>query len=133
MSLTNGVVQQDNLPQLTQLVRSDTLPSALSNPYAGSGALAALVAGKPAYGIKWSVQSSPSGAGRANRATVIFQEPWLSMAAHFVFADATDFIGDSVLTGAAEGFWLFPMGQPTSIDYDILAGWTVNFAWLIAP
>ncbi len=133
MPLTAGIIDLPNVPPLTELVRSDTVPSVLANPYAGAGSLAALVAGRPAYGLKWSLQAAPASAGRAVRAVTVFEQPFLNLAMHYVFADASDFIGDQVLTGAGEGFVLFEFGQPTTVDYDLLSGWTVNFAWLVAP
>jgi hypothetical protein len=131
--LTQGVVQLHNLPVLTSLVRSVLLPTALANPYSTSGSIVGLGGAHPAYGVKWSMQTAPSSAGRSSRSVVVFQENYLSLSLHYTFADASDFVGDSILTGAAEGFLLFELGQPSRLDYDILAGWTVNFAWLIAP
>ncbi len=133
MPLTQGIIDTANVPRLTSLVRSVAVPSTLSNPYAGVGSLDSLVTAVPAYGLKWSLQSAPANAGRSARAVTTYELPYLSLALHYVFADASDFIGDSVLTGAGEGFVLFELGQPTSVDYDITSGWTVNFAWLVAP
>ncbi len=133
MSVAEGVIDLFNLPRLTDLVRSITVPSALANPYSGAGALNSLVAGKPAYGLKWSVQTAPASAGRSSRSIVFYQEPFLALSMHYIFADASDFIGDSLLSQSAEGFIVFEFGQPSVVDYDILAGWTLNFAWLVAP
>jgi hypothetical protein len=131
--LIQGIIDTANVPRLTSLVRSDTVPSTLSNPYAGAGSLSAVAAGVPAYGLKWSLQSAPANAGRQVRTVTEFEIKFLSLAVHYLLADASDFIGDTVLTGVSEGWLLFETGQPASVTYDITAGWTVNFAWLITP
>jgi hypothetical protein len=133
MPLTRGIIDLFNVPDLASLVRSVTVPTALANPYSGSGTLTALDRGIPAYGLKWSAQSAPAGAGLASRSIVFYELSWLSLTMRYILADASDFKGDSVLTGAAEGWVLFETGQPTFVDYDISSGWTVNFAWVIAP
>lgn len=133
MPLDQGIIDTQNVPRLTSLVRSILLPSPLDNPYLGVGTLASLVTDRPAYGLKWSLQSAPASAGRSVRAVTTFEVPWLSLAMHYVFADGSDFIGDQLLTGVGEGFVLFELGQPTSIAYDITPGWITNFAWLVAP
>ncbi len=133
MSLTQGIIDTVNVPRLTSLVRSIAVPSTLSNPYAGSGTLPALVSGVPAYGLKWSLHDAPANAGKSVRAVTVYELPYLSLAMHYVFADASDFIGDQVVSGASEGWILFGLGQPTTVAYDISDGWTVDLAWLVAP
>ena len=133
MPIVHGIIDTAPFPRLTQLVRSITVPSALTNPYAGVGYLAAVDTGKPAYGLKWSLETAPVNAGRNNRAVVEYEIKWLSLAVIYLLADASTFYGDSVLTGLNEGWILFTSGEPYQIGYDITPGFTVNFAWLIAP
>jgi hypothetical protein len=131
--VTQGIIDTANVPRLTSLVRSITVPSTLSNPYAGVGYLPAVDAGVPAYGLKWSLESAPANAGRSSRAVVEYEIKYLSLAVLYSLADASLFVGDSVLTGLNEGWILFETGQPDRIGYDVSDGFTVNFAWLIAP
>jgi hypothetical protein len=133
VSLVQGIIDTANVPRITSLVRSITVPSALANPYSGSGWLISLDAGIPAYGIKWSLDGAPASAGRRNRAVVTYEVPYLNLALAYRLADATIFVGDSVLTGLNEGWILFEHGQPEQIAYNISDGWSVDFSWLIAP
>ncbi len=133
MALTQGIIDTANVPRLTSLARSITVPSALSNPYSGFGSLTAFDLGVPSYGIKWSIDGAPTNAGRRTRAVVTYEIPYLSLAMEYELSDLTVFIGDSLLTGLSEGWILFESGQPVRVRYDVSDGFTVNFSWLIAP
>lgn len=131
MSGPYGIVQLAVAPPVATLQRSTSVPTSLSNPYSGSGSLSPTSGGAHAFGLHWEVNTVPSDAGRSSRSIVIYEQPFLSFALHYILADASDFIGDNVLSGAAEGFFIWSIGLPDSLEYDILPGWTVHFDWLI--
>jgi hypothetical protein len=133
MPITAGVIDQFSVPPLNQLVKSTASPVALSNPYSGSGNLLTVSGGVKAFGLHWAVNSAPSEAGLSGRSILIYAEPYLSFSVHYVLADASDYIGETVLTGDAEGFHLFTTADPASLAYHILPGWTVHLDWLVQP
>lgn len=118
-------------PPLALLHKSDTSPSVLANPYSGSGSLNVTVGLASAYGFRWAVNTAPIGAGRSTRTINIFEQPYLAFALHYKLADGSNFIADEVQTGLAEGFWLWEIALPSTLQYSILDGWTVHFDWLI--
>jgi hypothetical protein len=125
-----GIIDTAAVPPVADLLPSLVSPVALANPYSGSGDIATSSGGVSAYGVRWSVHSFPPGAGGSSRAIIIFEDNWLSFALHYTLADASDMIGDYVLTPAAEGFHLFSVSLPASLHFDILPGWEVDFTWL---
>jgi len=131
--ITAGVIDQFSVPPPDQLVRSTVVPVALANPYAGSGNLLTTAGGISAFGLHWAVNSAPSEAGRSVRSLVIYQERFLSFSLHYLLADLSDFIGDTLITGDAEGFYLFQIARPASLAYNILPGWTLHLDWLVQP
>lgn len=133
MPLTVGVIDLAAVPPPDLLVRSVVSPSVLANPYSGGGSIATSAGGVQAYGIHWAVNTAPAGAGRSSRAVLVYEEAFLSFALIYALADASNFVGDKVLTGDAEGFYLFQIARPLSLHYNILAGWTVHFDWLVQP
>ena len=133
MAITAGVVDQFHVPPPNLLVKSTSSPVALSNPYSGSGNVLTLDSGIRAFGLHWAVNSAPSEAGTTGRSILIYLEPYMSFSVHYVLADFTDFIGETVLSGAAEGFHLFQTARAASVAYHILPGWTVHLDWLIQP
>ena len=131
--ITAGVVDQFAAPPPDLLVKSTTSPVALTNPYSGSGNLLTEDGGVHAFGIHWSVNTAPSEAGRSSRSILIYEVPYWSMSVHYTLADASTFIGETIISGLAEGFHLFTTASPTSIAYHVLPGWTVHLDWLIQP
>jgi len=131
--ITAGVIDLFSVPPPDQLVKSLVSPIALSNPYSGSGNLPTHAGGIYAFGLHWAINTAPAEAGRSARSLLIYAEPFLSFSLHYVLADASDFIGDTVLSGYAEGFYLFQVAKPDSLAYNILPGWTVHFDWLVQP
>src|SRR6185503_13968448 len=102
MAITAGVVDHFFVPPPNLLVKSTSSPVALSNPYSGSGNVLAVDSGIQAYGLHWAVNSAPSEAGTTGRSILIYLEPYMSFSVHYTLADASDFIGETVLSGAAE-------------------------------
>jgi hypothetical protein len=133
VTITAGVVDHFFVPPPNLLTKSVTSPVALSNPYSGSGNVLAVSGGVQAYGLHWAVNSAPPEAGTTGRSVLIYLEPYMSFSVHYVLADASDFIGETVLSGAAEGFHLFHTARAASVAYHILPGWTVHLDWLINP
>jgi hypothetical protein len=133
MTLAAGVIDLFSVPPPDQLLQSTTSPVVLSNPYSGSASEFTGSGGVNAFGLHWAVSTSPSGAGRSVRSVTVFEQQFLSFSLHYTLADASDVVGDSYLTGAAEGFYLFAIARPVSIQFNVLPGFTVTFAWLVAP
>jgi len=131
--LTQGIIDTAALPQVNALERSLTLPTALTNPHSGTGALTPFGGGMAAYAIQWSVFDSPSSAGRSSRSINIFQDEWLALTLRILLSDASDVVAKTVLTRESGGLFLFDFAVPFVIDYSILPGWQANFAWLVAP
>ncbi len=133
MPLTVGVIDQFSVPPLDSLLHSQVSPVVLANPYSGSGSLATFSGGVSAFGLRWSVFSAPAEAGSSQRSVLIYEEPFLSFSLHYVLADASNYVGDTVLTQAERGLYLFSIARPSTLDYHILPGWEVLFSWLIQP
>jgi hypothetical protein len=133
MTLTQGIIDTQPLPRLSDLVASTSAPSIIDNPLTGFGTLGAFSLGRQAYGIAWHGFGAPSQAGRSARAILYYELPFLSLASGVLLADATHFVLDTVLTGADQGALLFRNGLPDDVVYDIAAGWQVNMFWLVAP
>lgn len=133
MPITAGIIDLAQVPPPNQLVKSTASPVALANPYSGSGNILTVSGGVHAFGLHWAVNTAPSEAGRSPRSILLYAEPYWSFSVHYTLADASDFIGETVLSGAAEGFHLFQTAQPASLAYHILPGWTVHLDWLIQP
>lgn len=133
MPIVVGVVDQFYVPPPNLLERSTSAPTALANPYSGSGNVLARDGDRLAYGLHWAVNSAPPEAGTTGRSVLIYLEPYMSFSVHYRLSDLSDFIGETVLSGAAEGFHLFLTAEAESIAYHILPGWTVHLDWLIVP
>jgi len=131
--ITAGVIDLFSVPPPDLLVRSTTSPVVLANPFSGAGSLACQGGGHNAYGLHWSVVSAPAGAGLSTRSLVVYQESFLSFSLHYTLADASVSVGDTLITGSAEGFYLFAIAHPTSLNFHILPGWTVHFDWMVQP
>lgn len=128
-----GVIDFFLHPPLAFLHRSTTSPTVIPNPLSLGGSLTVTTGFPPhsAYGFRWAVNSAPTGAGRSSRTINVFEEPWFAFSLHYTLADASDFIADEVQTGLAEGFWLWAISLPSTLQYDILPGWTAHVDWLI--
>lgn len=133
MPITSGVIDLFFVPPPDQLVKSVASPVALANPYSGAGNLLTVSGGVAAFGLHWAVNTAPAEAGRSSRSVLVYAEPYMSFSVHYVLADASDFIGETILSGLAEGFHLFATARPASLHYNILAGWTVHLDWLVQP
>lgn len=133
MPITAGVIDLFAVPPPDKLIKSVTSPVALANPYSGSGNLVTTTGGVSAFGLHWAVNTSPPEAGRSSRSILVYDEPFLSFSVHYVLADLSDLIGETILTGDAQGFHLFDTALPATLAYHILPGWTVHFDWLIQP
>lgn len=137
-NIPTGIVDFLTHPALSQLVRSTSYPTPLFNPYSGSGDLQVTLHTDPlfiptasAFGFRWAVNSAPQSAGRRNGAVLEYEDAFFSFALHYVLADHSDFIGDTVRTGMSSGFWMFNVALPLSLSYWIDPGWTMHFDWLI--
>jgi len=133
MSLVQGIVDTQTLPQVTALVRSATIPTALANPYSGAGALTPFGLGQVAYGLQFSVFDSPASAGRSSRSIYIFELEWLAITERVLMADASDVVLDTLVTRLSGGVMLFRDALPYVLNFSILEGWQASFHWLVAP
>lgn len=134
MGIPGGLIDFFYHPPLSLMKRSSTAPVALANPYSGSGNILCHDTGilpKYAYGFRWAINTSPTGAGREARAIVTYEQPWFAFALHYKLSDGTDFIADQVETGIAEGFWIWAIALPDSLTYSILPGFTAHLDWII--
>ena len=129
-----GIIDFIYHPPLSFLQRSTTFPTVIPNPLSLGGSLTAHSGGlipRYAYGFRWAVNTAPAGAGRTTRTINVFEERWFAFALHYRTADGNDFIADEVQTGLAEGFWLWAVSLPQTLQYDILPGWTAHLDWFI--
>lgn len=133
MPITAGVIDLFSVPPPDQLAHSVSTPVVMPNPLSGSGLLAVTSGGVSAFGIHWIVSDEPPGAGKSTRAVTVYEQPFLSFVLFYTLADASFFIGDRVLTGDSEGFYLFQLAAPSTLKYDILPGWRISADWLVAP
>ena len=132
MSITAGVIDLAPVPPVASMRQSLTSPHALSNPYTGFGTLSPVSGGVQAFGLHFQVNAAPAGAGHSFRAIVEYELPWLSIAEAITLADASNVIGNHHLLKAAQGFVLFSTAYLTLVSFDVLAGWSVDFHWLIS-
>jgi hypothetical protein len=131
--ITAGVIELFTVPPPHELVRSTTSPIALSNPYTGSFPLTTQSGGKAAFGFHWAVSSAPAGAGLSPRSLVVYDEPFLTVTPYYTLADASIIAGETLSMRVEEGFHLFETVLPTTMQVDILPGWTVALNWMVQP
>jgi len=131
--ITAGVIELFTVPPPAQLVKSTTSPTTLSNPYSGANALTTQSGGVAAFGFHWAVASAPSGAGLSSRSLVVYDEPFLAVTPYFTLADASIIAGETLLVRVEEGLHFFEVALPTTMQVDILPGWTVALDWLVQP
>jgi hypothetical protein len=133
MGTSAGVIDFFVHPPLALLRRSTTSPVNIPNPLSGSGSLDVTTGFPPrsAFGFRWAINLAPTEAGRSSRTINVFEQPWLAFSLHYHLADGSDFIADEVQTGLAEGFWLWAIALPSTLQYDILPGFSAHFDWLV--
>jgi hypothetical protein len=118
-------------PPIGLTILSTVSPSVLLNPYSGAGRLQVTVGIASAFGILWSVDLSPFGAGHTNRVITEWQDPILQLVVNYENHDGLLIQEAVVDTHLDEGFIFFDKALPSSVDYWIFPNFSMEFAWII--
>ena len=121
-------------PPLNLLRRDTEFPTHIPNPISLTVALIPHTSDpipRYAFGFRWSVNTSPTGAGRIVGAVSQFEQNWFSFALHYTLGDGSNFTADQVATGLTEGFWLWAIALPSVLTVHVMPGWTAHLDWFV--
>lgn len=118
-------------PPLGLMKLSTTTPTALTNPYSGTFDLTVHSGLASAYGILFSTNSAPAGAGLAQRAALDYEMEWFQFLMQYTLFDGTTVSPDKVGWTTDVGFFLWEIALPSTLHCWVAPGFTANISWII--